>query len=95
MPSTVGPILPYPAQLPQDYYTKNLPPPFAPVTPSALTPPIVVAPPAPGASVNNGGIYYGVSPPSNPQYGWLWTQGSGRLFIYTEPGIWSQVGTNW
>ena len=92
----VNPILPYPFQLPQDIAAKNVP--VAPVpTP---TPPIIVdnpIPPIPDPtqSVNSGGIYYGPTPPVSPEYGWLWTAGKGYLYVYMEPGIWSQVATNW
>jgi hypothetical protein len=86
-------ILPYPVQLPQDYYNKNLPPVVAappPVVPEPVPPYI-----PPDVTVSSGGIYYGPTPPDNPQYGWLWTMGQGRLFVYMEPGIWVQVSTNW
>jgi hypothetical protein len=85
-------LLPYPSQLPQDYYAKNLPPvqpPPQPVTPP--TPPVITQPPTP----NLGGVWYGSAPPPNPQYGWLWTDTYGRLFVFMEPGIWSQIATNW
>jgi hypothetical protein len=87
-------ILPYPSQLPQDYYNKNLPPAAVALPPvSEPIPPPYIPPPL--ATVNSGGVYYGPIPPAGPQYGWLWTQGQGRLFMYTEPGIWTQVSTNW
>jgi hypothetical protein len=89
-------ILPYPYQLPQDIYAKNLPQPPAPVPIPPEQPPVIVAPPADTtASVNSGGVYYGSTPPASPQYGWLWTQGQGHLYVYMEPGIWTQVSTNW
>jgi hypothetical protein len=88
-------VLPYPSQLPQDYYTKNLPsgaPSVAPPTqpPSAATPD-----PDPIATINNGGIWYGDNPPDNPSNGWLWANSQGSVFIYMDPGVWSQIGTNW
>ncbi len=86
-------ILPYPAQLPQDFYTKGIPS----VPPSTPTPPVTVPPseiPDTGA-INNGGIYYGATPPDSPLYGWLWTNTQGALYVYMEPGVWSQIGTNW
>jgi hypothetical protein len=89
-------ILPYPYQLPQDIYAKNLPPPPAPVPPTPPEQPVIIAtPPDTTASVNSGGVYYGPTPPASPQYGWLWTIGQGRLYVYMEPGIWTQVATNW
>jgi hypothetical protein len=90
-------ILPYPFQLPQDIYAKSLPQPPAPAPPAPPEQPILpYNPPAdPTASVNNGGIYYGPTPPANPSYGWLWTAGKGYLYVYIEPGIWSQIATNW
>jgi hypothetical protein len=89
-------ILPYPFQLPQDIYAKNLPQPPVPVPSPPVQPPVVETPPVDTTvSVNNGGIYYGPTPPPNPSYGWLWTQGQGRMYMYMEPGIWSQVATNW
>ena len=91
-PSTT--ILPYPFQLPQDYAAKNAPGP-APEPIPTPTP----SPPAPGppdtSSINTGGAFYGATPPTNPQNGWLWTDGSGALYIYTDPGIWQQIATNW
>ena len=89
-------ILPYPDQLPQDYYTKNLPS----AAPAALPPeqpsiPVYVPPLVPGAAVNNGGIWYGDIPPSSPQNGWLWANSQGQVFMYMDPGVWSQIGTNW
>jgi hypothetical protein len=89
-------ILPYPFQLPQDIYAKSLPQPSAPI----VTPPEQpsVTEPAPddtSTSVNSGGIYYGSTPPANPSNGWLWTNTQGALFVYMDPGVWSQIGTNW
>jgi hypothetical protein len=89
-------ILPYPFQLPQDIYAKNLPPPPAPVLPTPPEqPPAIVPPIDETIAVNNGGIYYGPAPPLNPSYGWLWTAGKGYLYVYMEPGVWSQIATNW
>jgi hypothetical protein len=86
-------ILPYPAQLPQDYYTKGLP---AASPPPPDTPPITPLPSTPAPIVvNNGGVYYGDIPPDSPSYGWLWTNTQGALYVYMEPGVWSQIGTNW
>jgi hypothetical protein len=89
-------ILPYPNQLPQDYYTKNLPTITPTVTPPTQ-PPIIIEglPPDPNASVNNGGIWYGAEPPLDPQNGWLWSDTNGHVFIYQDPGVWQQIGTNW
>jgi len=88
-------LLPYPRQLPQDYYSKNLPPTPTPQPPvPGLDFPLPPTSPS-TVAVNNGGIYYGDLPPANPQYGWLWTRGKGYLYLYMEPGIWLQVGTNW
>lgn len=90
-------LLPYPRQLPQDYYKKNL----SIASPVVTTPPTTEVPTTPtepdsgGVATSSGGIYYGDLPPANPQNGWLWTQGAGRLYMYTDPGIWSQIGTNW
>jgi hypothetical protein len=86
-------VLPYPAQLPQDYYAKGLPPASVPVPPVVVTSPAPI--PVPPATVSSGGVYYGPTPPDDPQYGWLWTMGQGRLFVYMEPGVWTQVSTNW
>jgi hypothetical protein len=88
-------ILPYPFQLPQDIALKNAPPALTPTPP---TPPETVVTPPPvdtGGASNYGGIWYGPTPPNNPLYGWLWTAGSGSLYVYIEPGIWQQVATNW
>lgn len=92
-------ILPYPNQLPLDYYTKNLPGPApvpAPVQPSL---PQYPAPVDPTAAVNNGGIWYGDIPPNDPnnppQNGWLWANTQGQVYMYMDPGVWSQLGTNW
>jgi hypothetical protein len=87
-------VLPYPAQLPQDYYSKGLEPaPSTPDTPATPTPTPI--PDEPTGTQSQGGAYYGDTPPDNPSYGWLWTDTQGRLFVYMEPGIWSQIATNW
>ena len=93
----VNPILPYPFQLPQDIYAKNIPAAPAPTPTPPPEQPIYILPPPVDTTiaVSNGGIYYGPNPPANPQYGWLWTAGKGFLYVYMEPGIWSQVATNW
>jgi hypothetical protein len=89
-------ILPYPYQLPQDIYAKSLPQPPAPVPPAPEPPVVTVTPPVDTSiAVNSGGIYYGPTPPLNPSYGWLWTAGKGYLYVYMEPGVWSQIATNW
>ena len=85
-------ILPPPTQLAQDYYAKQVLPPSAPTVPPVVLPsPVTPAP----ETVNNGGIWYGSVPPDNPANGWMWTPGDGTLYMYIDPGIWSQVGTNW
>ena len=88
MPDT--PILPYPTQLPQDYYTKGLPP-TIPAAPTVPSPPII-SPIVPIGAVSYGGSYYGSVPPDDPQNGWLWTDTSGNLWAYIDPGVWSLVG---
>jgi hypothetical protein len=88
-------ILPYPSQLPQDYYAKGVQP-TPPPTPEVPTetPPTVTIPPD-GSAVTFGGAYYGDIPPDSPQNGWLWLDTTGRLFVYMDPGVWSQIATNW
>jgi hypothetical protein len=93
MPTTW--ILPAPQQLPQDYFANQIPPTEVAVPPPDVTVPIVPPYVPPPATVTSGGVYYGPTPPADPQYGWLWTMGQGRLFVYMEPGIWTQVSTNW
>jgi hypothetical protein len=85
--------LPYPAQLPQDYYTKGLPSAPSPSVPEPITPeqPEI----SDDSAVSNGGVYYGDIPPNNPSNGWLWANTQGSLYIYMDPGVWSQIGTNW
>jgi hypothetical protein len=92
MPTTW--ILPAPQQLPQDYYARQVPPPVV-TLPPVVTPPDIPPYVPPDAAVSSGGVYYGPTPPVDPQYGWLWTMGQGRLFVYMEPGVWTQVSTNW
>jgi hypothetical protein len=87
-------VLPYPSQLPQDYYAKNLPPtpgPAAPPEEALPTPPPEAAPVTPSL----GGAYYGDTPPDNPANGWLWMTTKGIVYGYIDPGVWIQVGTNW
>jgi hypothetical protein len=92
----VIPLLPYPTQLPQDFYAKNLPTPSPPPPPVSPPPPPVIPTPPPDEAINSGGIYYGNTPPADPQNGWLWMQlTNGLVYIYTSPGVWSQIGTNW
>jgi hypothetical protein len=86
-------ILPYPAQLPQDYYAKGLPSAPSPTSPEPITPEQPEIPD--DTAVSNGGVYYGDIPPSNPSNGWLWANTQGFLYIYMDPGVWSQIGTNW
>jgi hypothetical protein len=85
-------------QLPQDYYAKNYVPP-APVIVSPPTFfPFVSSPPPesiPSYPVQ-GGAWYGNSPPSSPQLGWQWLNPANNgLYLYTNPGVWTQIGTNW
>ena len=92
-----GPLLPYPAQLPQDYYAKNLPvpaPPSAPPPAQIITPPIPAPPSQIIGATNLGGVHYGVLPPDSPSFGWLWGTGQGYLYMYQEPGVWVQIGSN-
>ena len=95
--------LPYMNQLPQDYARSLIPvtaPAEAvPVVPFTVVSPTYVPPePAsPGSpSTGTGGAYVGSSPPSSPSYGWLWlnTNNNG-LYVYGDPGVWTQIGTNW
>ena len=92
--------LPYMYQLPQDYYRNNFPV-SAPVpTPAPTLPELVVpipTPPSPGPPASqSGGVWYGSIPPSNPAIGWLWLNSSNNgLYIYTDPNVWTQIGTNW
>jgi hypothetical protein len=94
MPSTS--ILPYPYQLPQDYYNKNLPPGAPPITAEAPTAP---SGGDQGDQGDQGGtlsmVWYGDTPPSSPINGSLWVNTQGQLFTYIDPGLWSQIGTNW
>lgn len=88
-------VLPYPNQLPQDYYAKNLPSAAQPSVPSITQPTPPDELPDPDAAVHNGGIWYGATPPDNPDNGWLWANAQGQVFMYMDPGVWSQIGTNW
>jgi hypothetical protein len=96
-------ILPYMRQLPQDYYQKNYPEPAPtpPPTPSApvfpiLFPPSQPTPVPPTIGGQFGGPWYGSTPPTNPQYGWLWLNSNNNgLYAYGDPGVWTQIGTNW
>lgn len=88
-------VLPYPNQLPQDFYAKNLPVVPPPITPPPTQPTLPEELPDPNAAVNNGGIWYGNIPPDSPQNGWLWANTQGQVFLYQDPGVWSQIGTNW
>jgi len=90
-------LLPYQSQLPQDFYSRNYPSVTPTPTPPPATPDWIPPTPTPDPvpPVNNGGIYYGPNPPSNPAYGWLWTNGAGYIYVYVEPGVWSQIATNW
>jgi hypothetical protein len=44
--------------------------------------------------MSSAGAYYGDSPPANPQFGWQWVNRQGFLYVYIEPGIWVQIGSN-
>jgi len=92
-------------QLPGDYYRNNIPTP-APavsVSPVESTPgfptsgtylPPGIEPPVP--PFQSGGVWVGTTPPDNPGYGWLWLNSSNNgLYAYSDPGVWTQIGTNW
>jgi len=92
--------LPYMKQLPQDY-AKSL---VSPAVPSTVppptyvnipqTPPVEVSPGSPAYQL--GGVWVGTTPPANPAYGWLWLNSNNNgLYVYADPGAWTQVGTNW
>ena len=93
--------LPYMRQLPQDYYAAN----YVPPSPSVVVPPVIpnpnspvtsTPPVTPTAPFQMGGTWVGTSPPNNPAYGWMWLNSSNNgLYVYTDPGVWTQVGTNW
>jgi hypothetical protein len=44
----------------------------------------------------NPGPFYGPTPPEDPLYGWSWVNPANNgLYVYTDPGVWTQIGTNW
>jgi hypothetical protein len=86
-------------QLPQDWYAKNyVPPTPIPVEP-VLSPILPLNPPVDDtipSYPSQGGAWYGSSPPSDPQIGWMWLNPANNgLYLYTDPGVWTQIGTNW
>ena len=86
-------ILPYMRQLPQDYYTKNLPLPVTTVpTPDTPYPPNTPLPvPGPTDPINEGGIWVGTIEPANPGEGWLFfNTNNNTLYIYVD-GNWEVV----
>lgn len=92
--------LPYMNQLPQDYYTKN----YIPLTPvvEPVVPPIPLPPIEPSVIITErpaqGATWYGSKPPTQPPppFGALWLNPANNgLYIYTNPGVWTQIGTNW
>jgi hypothetical protein len=97
-------VLPYMNQLPQDYGRSKIvaptpapiptPVPVVPVVP-ILFPPTSPAPEPPPQGSQIGGPIYGNTPPLNPGYGWLWINTANNgLYAYTDPGVWTQIGTN-
>jgi hypothetical protein len=64
-----------------------------PGIPPAIPPDGPVTSTAP--STNTGLTFYGATPPDDPQVGWLWVDNEGRLFAYIDPGVWSNISTNW
>jgi hypothetical protein len=92
-------ILPYPWQLPKDIAAKSVPTP-TPVPPTPVVPPspILITPPVvePPYTVQDGGPYYGDTPPANPYNGWIWINTANNgMYVFTDPGVWTQIGTNW
>jgi hypothetical protein len=101
----VPPILPYDNQLPQDAAKKFLPgptpptpAPAPPLPPGMQVPPINVLPDIPPQTIADTGqviSWFGPTPPSDPLFGWMWLNSEYDLFVYSEPGVWVQIGTNW
>jgi len=101
--------LPYMKQLPLDYARSQIPPSQLGAAAAQALPDMTaqilawqpsnvpVVPPIPPVQ-SASGVWVGTSPPSNPNYGWLWLN-SNNNGLYTfgdpSPGVWSQVGTNW
>jgi hypothetical protein len=98
----IDPVLPYMNQLPRDYALKQKPvvvptPVPTPVPPTPYPTPIPPTTEAvPDINLQIGGPWYGDTPPNSPSYGWLWVNPANNgLYVYTDPGVWTQVGTNW
>lgn len=70
-------------------------------TPVPTTTPVPTPSPIPPTTevptvLQIGGPWYGDTPPDNPSNGWLWVNSANNgLYTYTNPGIWTQIGTNW
>lgn len=90
------PILPYMRQLPQDYARKLIQAPVVPYVPPPEPPVISPIPVEDIAAPATGAVFYGNTPPADPQLGWLWVNPANNgLYMYADPGVWQQVGTNW
>jgi len=95
MPRTVV-VLPYINQLVPDFVVKSIPAPPPPVLPVSPYPVPPFFPEPPFIPQFDTPMTYGSTPPSDPEYGWLWVNTSNNgLYAYVEPGVWQQIGTNW
>lgn len=85
-------------QLPKDYYQKNIPVPVPAVIPEP-EPLLTFVAPLPDdtpATLSQSGVWFGTIPPSSPSIGWTWLNSvNNGLYVFTNPGVWTQVGTNW
>jgi hypothetical protein len=92
-------ILPYMKQLPQDYYAKNYSAPPPSVVEETPPPVISFVPPDEPLTILEGGqsgVWYGSTPPDSPENGAMWLNSANSgLYVYEDPGVWVQVGTNW
>jgi hypothetical protein len=86
--------LPYMNQLPRDFYLNNAPVSVPVPTPTLPDETVPVAPGLPPPQ--SGGTYTGAAPPDNPGVGWVWLNPANNgLYVFTNDGVWTQIGTNW
>jgi hypothetical protein len=91
-------ILPYMKQLPRDFYLFNYPVPApVPVSEPVVEPVVPETIPELGTPVSPpAGVSIGDTPPSSPETGAMWLNPANNgLYVYTDPGVWTQIGTNW
>jgi len=81
-------ILPYPSELPQDYYRRVLA--SGSFTTSFVSTDTVSVSTFSTRSASFSGFNTGSRPPIAPNFGDIWSPTEDRVYVYTKPGVWLQ-----